>query len=378
MQILGSFTQLCEALCRWWSVWVLTGGPEMIREFLYVDVNRTRSLLAQLEGGVIEAEVRRTGLDDTNELGAKVLGIGGKGSWATSESHEESRSLVDLTFVVFEEAAAAQGLVVDAQIVTDPTEWRSGSVHSLFQEGEILRITGDIQITDPAFVSNRFALLDEFMASLVEMQVEMLKDEALRQVGVDLSELRGQLARAPRDQRRQLERRLLQAEEDAESSARAGVEAQLRVGELESMKKLGVVLRSFLGDTISARLLACGDQQPELGFAGSLLGRDEYIQREREELFSRYGSVLRNWTMVMQIANIPPLEDSSAGVSIDSSAWTDLMSSGGINRAAFEAAASGLLRMLESFGVAEGPRWPTISVVPLAIYREVPGPSDQD
>lgn len=53
----------------------------MIREFLYVDVQRTRSLLAQLEDGVVEQCVRRTALDDAGELGATVFGIGGKGTW---------------------------------------------------------------------------------------------------------------------------------------------------------------------------------------------------------------------------------------------------------------------------------------------------------
>ena len=84
----------------------------MIREFLYVDVQRARSLLAQLDDGVVEQYVKRTALDDVGELGATIFGIGGKGTWSARESDEESRSLKDLTLAVFEEAVSAQGLIV--------------------------------------------------------------------------------------------------------------------------------------------------------------------------------------------------------------------------------------------------------------------------
>lgn len=120
----------------------------MIREFLYVDVQRTRSLLAQLEDGVVEQCVRRTALDDAGELGATVFGIGGKGTWGTHESHEESRSLMDLTAVVFEEAAASQGLIVDVEPSNRVEEWASGEAHQALREGELLRVTGDLLITD--------------------------------------------------------------------------------------------------------------------------------------------------------------------------------------------------------------------------------------
>src|SRR5207253_1030235 len=66
------------------------------------------------------------------------------------------------------------------------------------------------------------------------------------------------------------------------------------------------VIDSFLQqDAISVRFLACGDDDPHLGFVGSLLGRDDYIQRERDALFSRYGSILRGWTAVLQVAAVP-------------------------------------------------------------------------
>jgi len=346
----------------------------MIRDFLYVDVQRTRSLLAQLEDGVIEEYVKRTALDDASELGASIFGIGGKGSWATKESYEESRSLKDLTFVVFEEAADAQGLIVNVEPSGDPSDWQSGAVHGQLREGEILRITGDVLITDPAYIRARFESLDEFMTALIDMQVQGAVEAAKVLSAAHVESLQGQLHKANTGQRKQIERKIKAAEEQMEAEARREVEAQLGgAAGLDQMRSVMQVLASFLGDAIAVRLLSCGLDHPQMGFAGSLLARDEYLQRERDELFSRYGSILRGWTTVMQIAHVPAEDDAASVMELDQASMQQLASGQAINRAAFERTASQLLRMMESIGITEGPRWPTISVVPLAVYRPVPG-----
>ncbi len=345
----------------------------MIREFLYVDVQRARSLLAQLEDGVVEQYVKRTALDDVGELGATIFGIGGKGTWSAQESHEESRSLKDLTFVVFEEAARAQGLIVDVDPSSDPEHWRSGSVHATLREGEVIRITGDVLITDPSYISARFAALSNFITALVEMQVESAVNAALALRSAELDGLREQMARANSGQRKQIERKLESAETQVRADAQRLVEDQLG-GEtgIEGMRSIMKVMTSLIGESVGVRLLSCGLDHPEMGFAGSLIGRDEYLQRERDELFSRYSSVLRAWTAVMQVAHIPNEGETTAALQMDTSSWQQLVTGPALNRAAFDKAAADLLRMMDSIGVTEGPRWPTISVVPLAIYRSIP------
>jgi hypothetical protein len=346
----------------------------VIREYLYVDVQRTRSLLAQLEDGVVEQQVKRTALDDAAELGASLLGIGGKGAWSAHESYEESRSLMDLTAVIFEEAAASQGLIVDIDPSQVPEEWSDGTVHSILREGEILRATGEILITDPAYIGARFEGLDGFMSDLVEMQVGIARDALRALRDAELEGHRAQLQSANANQRKQIERKLRALDEELEAAARRSVEDELGAKGVDQMRGIMKVLQSYLGSAISVRLLACGLDRPEHGFAGSLLGRDSYLQREREELYSRYGSVLSGWTMLMQVARIPTEEATSSARIANSSDWGELAAGGSINRAAFEGVASQLLQMMESIGVAEGPRFPTISVVPLAIYRPIPEP----
>src|SRR5918996_742389 len=327
----------------------------MIRDFLYVDVQRTRSLLAQLEDGVIEQYVKRTALDDAGELGASIFGIGGKGAWSSHESYEESRSLKDLTFVVFEGAAEAQGLIVNVEPSSDPDDWRSGVVHRQLREGEILRITGDVLITDPAYIRARFESLDGFMAALIDMQVQQAVEVAKALGQAQMEALQAQLQKANPGQRKQIERKLKSAEVQVEAEARREVEAQLGgAAGMDQMRSVMKVLGSFIGEAIAVRLLSCGLDHPEMGFAGSLLARDEYLQRERDELFSRYGSILRGWTTVMQVAHVPADAETTSAMGPDAASLEQLASGQAINRAAFERTSAQLLRMMESIGITGG------------------------
>ncbi len=131
---------------------------------------------------------------------------------------------------------------------------------------------------------------------------------------------------------------------------------------------IGRVVGSFVGDSVAMRILPCGEDELEYGFSGTLLGRQEYLQQEREHLFSRYGQTAATWTAVFQIAAIPgnpeqihPAEDAAP-----------TNESGEFSRAKFERIANGVLNQMEQVGIVEGPRWPSISVTPLGLYRVVP------
>src|SRR6266487_34526 len=83
--------------------------PTELKEFLYVDVDRTRSLLAQLDGGVAN-EVRNTvSREAQGGARAAVLGIGVSGQYTYGTGQEAARSLQDLTFVHFERLANESG-----------------------------------------------------------------------------------------------------------------------------------------------------------------------------------------------------------------------------------------------------------------------------
>jgi hypothetical protein len=339
--------------------------PRKLREFLYVDIQRTRSLLAQLDEGVAESAAKKYTFDDTMNLGPKLL----KTKFATGEEYQESKSLQDLVFCVFEDGAEAEGLLADLpDTFHDPETWTTGEAQASLREGQLLRVSAPIQIVDPSFVSARLARFTQFATAVVNMNIAAPL-EALR------AELDAAVEQAPnKETRRRLERQRESQLREAPQQLRAAASAAVMGGASpETVTGVADFLSAFLGDTIAVRVLAGGPDHPSASFGGVLLSRDEYLQKEREALFSRYGQPLEGWTIVMQIARIPPAVDPHEELEFDDLSMVN--DRGQADRTAVETAATRLLSFFESSGLAEGPRWPSITMTPLAIYRVVPQPA---
>jgi hypothetical protein len=77
-----------------------------LREFLYVDTQRARSYLSQLEGGFIEGASNTSDWTHQLDIAAKVSGVGAEGTTTRSSNNQEQRSFQDLTWIFCEEALA--------------------------------------------------------------------------------------------------------------------------------------------------------------------------------------------------------------------------------------------------------------------------------
>lgn len=82
-----------------------------VREFLYVDHERVRSYYSQINRGVIESIVSREAGSREGEAGAHLFGFGGSVSAGRNREREESRSLQDLSYGIFEELFEREGLI---------------------------------------------------------------------------------------------------------------------------------------------------------------------------------------------------------------------------------------------------------------------------
>lgn len=138
------------------DAWLVS--PHVLREFLYVDVTRTRSLLAQLDEGVVEGVVRtgRERITWTGELSAWIAK--GSRSSDTESGLQESKSMQDLVFTLFEEIAESTGLIrtVELDSISDPNAWETSSVHDRYEEGELLKVFTPVLLVDPVFLNSRF------------------------------------------------------------------------------------------------------------------------------------------------------------------------------------------------------------------------------
>jgi hypothetical protein len=107
--------------------------------------------------------------------------------------------------------------------------------------------------------------------------------------------------------------------------------------------------------------MPCGVDSPDCAFTGVLLDRSDYIEPERSVIFSRYGSDAGEWTLVGLVAR--------HGREL---AETDVMTGVSLDQLGIENLAVGLLGVLSQIGATGAPAFPTISVVPLALYRVLP------
>jgi hypothetical protein len=314
-----------------------------LREFFYVDVDRVRSLLAQLQGGIVDAIKAETSSKLEGGAEAKVFGIGGRGTYGRGDRTEESRSLQELTFVAFEERANEEGLISElGDEFFDPRAWQRGEVHSLLSEGELVRLTCKVQVLDGGLFRERIGRFQKMGRALVELS-------------------------PPETTSKMTAKQKAQASEAAIAAI---------IGNSGQLVAISEFVETFVGDAISLRLLPCGSDHMQFSFSGALLGRREYIQEERESLFSRYGNTSSSWTAVLQIAAIPsqPDETNNPAAEIEKASEEGAMltPSGEINRAMVDHLAGQLLAQMEYIGIVEGPRWPSVSVTPLGLYRTVP------
>jgi hypothetical protein len=325
-----------------------------LREFLYVDLQRVRSYYAQSNRGVIDSILSRETGSREVDVQARIFGIGASGGGSLERAREESRSLQDLSYVIFEELFDDAGLISEIdETIEDASLWASGQVYDSLAEGSIIRYTGLIQVLDPQFIMARIEQLRRLTRGIAGAQVGKVTPKPSsppsRKGGHTRAATVAETADAARERRK----------EEILSEL-------LEEGSLAQYKDIADTIGAFTNDQISVRVFPCGRDHADYHFAGTLLSRSEYIQEEREALFGRYGVYLDDWTVVMQIARIPaetPPQSPDFTRSL-------IKENGIIDRAALEQMVIDLIGDWEQKGLSEGVRYPAVSTTILAIYRE--------
>ena len=78
----------------------MNAKPLSVRDFIYLDVDRLKSIVAQLEGGLLEQTATATGSSKSLEGGAEagipgLAKVGGTGQYVWTDQASETRTLHD-------------------------------------------------------------------------------------------------------------------------------------------------------------------------------------------------------------------------------------------------------------------------------------------
>lgn len=301
-------------------------SSEPVRDFIYLDIERLRSIVAQLEKGVVDTVENSRGSEsqiDAEVEGSLLRVIRGAGGsrflWQRGAS--ETRTLHDYLFNRVEEGLLANRFLKLIPENLGPDEVRSESGESKLAPTDFLLARG-------------FVTLNDFgrMKAIVERFNDLGKFIAYCSVSSEPSENRKELQR----KRREMEEKMQ-------------VPRQLQQGLVQ-------VIDSFYGDRIVVKLTPY-TTRPSLKFVGNL--RPEYLREEIDALIFKYGTAPQaEWTLMAQVASCPGPEEPEVVERTGKPASIEV----------------GFERMFDSVRTMEAMLkpipYPEIAVTPVALYRE--------
>lgn len=280
-----------------------------VRDYLFVDRQRVGSLLAQFADGLPESETQSK--SRSKRLSANLAKIF-NGQSEVGQSEAQTLALADLHVSQLEEAAQALDMLADiSDLMANRKNWLRGKVRSRLQPGMLLRVTAMTQISDIATILELMSQLDQNFGSGSEIAFNAMLDQ----------------------------------------------------------------IRSLYGESITVSIWPNGDDANDGMFVGELPYDLGFGPTRRELILSQVGPGPAELTTLMQISAVPTERDKNRALGtwiseLDSMA-TKAVENDQLDRRVLDKMIASLGLVLAHSGFVAAPKWPAISVLPLAIYRNV-------
>lgn len=319
-----------------------------LREYLYVDVDKVRGILSQLENGVPETSkiIERT----EKAAGLKNNFIGEFGGRSSDESSLE-KSLGDALFPLLEEQLEALSVLSD---ISEDIITKAGlaTAHERLTPGDVVRITAPARIFHPEQLSQAMAGIGTAATGLIDMQNGLGKSEPTLPT--------------PGNQRKNAvnTRQRAKARPIPDSGYPEDILFDLPDkinGSIPRDFLIGIVrlIRGVFQDGVHLQFNPI-DGDDSVITARLETGR-RFLDSTPEVLFSRYGFRPQEWTIVGMVGHLAEPKPSA----IDTSFL------GKFNRSSMLQFAASLLQEAGESGFIDLPTGLGFSVVPLAVYRGI-------
>lgn len=328
------------------------GAGVILREFLYVDTEKVRSMLAQLEGGVAEEE-RQTDREE-RRLSVGPRGVAQHFQGSGNERYTQ-KSLGDAIFPMLEGALESESLLRDiSEEVADTHLWRSGEIERRLPPGTLVRITAPGSLFDARYVAGVFSGFAAVSVGLQELGALPVKQNQ--------SVKKGQ---QPQGARRSssLEGGNLppQLEDSIPPFSIPDGDGGI-AWDAKTLRSIVRVSRGVFAPGLHINL-SPADSEDVLISARLQEGR-QYLESEADVLFARYGTEQQEWTVVGSIGHYGPQDTSMPD--------PDFMASdGSVVRHKFAQFINSSVRHLSGLGFVDLPQNPGFSVIPFAVYRSI-------
>ncbi|MCK4475164.1 MAG: hypothetical protein KAU16_00365 [Methanophagales archaeon] len=298
-----------------------------VKDFIYLDMDRVRSFTSQLYQGIPESIDTKNGREQ--DIKGKVKGgvplliSGGlEGSLLFRQEKTETKSLQHHIYVLFENKLndLNELKVLDGKF--DEKDWVDGGVREDLKETDFIKITANVKIFDYEYLDNVFKIIKELPSTIAEL------------ISMD----------STKDKRKQVKKNLLK---------------EMGVHDWgNTINSISKFINTMYKGIISLKIYPVStDSTPYL------LGRlnKNYLQYDRENLLFQYGTEPnQKWTIVGQISTIPD----EKGTTVEEPQLKDEY-----NMLDMENMMEYILKIMVTTGLKFSVSYPSIGIIPLAIYR---------
>ncbi|MCH6162887.1 DUF6414 family protein [Streptomyces marispadix] len=320
----------------------------ILREFLYVDTDKVRALLAQLDGGIVEESRETERVEKRTTIGPRSAAQHLQGTGSESYTN---KSLGDALFPTLEDALESELLLHDISVeASEVDSWETGNLKTKYPPGSLVRITALGSLFDTRYAASAFAAFGHV-------------NVGLQGIGASPSN-----QSQPPGKGKQGQQRARQAKKDDGAD-----QLEDAIPDFPGIDGLdGNALRSFV--RIAKGVFTPGLHINLIPAKGALVsarlqeGR-QYLDTEAEILFARYGTERNEWTLVGSIGSYGTEETELPDMDFYNS-------DGSINRGEFAESMNAQMRNLGRIGFIDLPQHPGFSLIPFAVYRTIPRSSE--
>ena len=297
----------------------------MLRDFVYLDWERVRSLAAQLFRGVPQDATAEKGSEITTKghLEGSVLGLlkGQAGAdYRYFRTENETRSFHHYIYSLVEDRLLKDGLVTSIDANSDFKQW----TESFFHDGQFVRVTGVVRLMDFAWVSTMLEALPKMLRTAQHAESLALKKKRAAQL----------ITHKEFEVKKKEQQKLL-------SELKA-----LKMGEITDL------MRPLYGNVVRVKVLP-NRHLPDKVFVGS--GDLACFHDTAASLSQKYGyEIDAGWVTLGQV-NLSVVSDEPLPIPI-----------GNEMEDAFEKVALIVNNLIR---VASAPKFPAVSFTPISIYR---------
>ncbi|WP_427921503.1 DUF6414 family protein [Streptomyces sp. cg40] len=322
----------------------------ILREFLYVDTDKVRSMLAQLDGGVAEEE-RETGREE------KRTTVGPRGVaqhfQGTGVERYTQKSLGDALFPMLESALESELLLRDiSEHVADTGQWTSGKMRVIAPPGSLVRITARGTLFDSRYVANTFAAFASVNIGLQGLGA-MPTPPPPNSGKTGKGQQRNRSGKAEGNLQEQLEDLIPEFRMDAGGS----------IVDTDDLRSILRVARGVFAPGLHINLSPV--ESSEVLISSRLQEGRQYLDSESDILFARYGTAEQEWTLVGSVGQHgteDAVEPNDAFMNSD----------GSVSRGKLARFINAHIANIGATGFIDLPQHPGFSVIPFAVYRSIP------